>query len=176
MIPSLDDLRDRVARLRTDLGLSQAAAAQEADVSQSFVAKLENGGSVPNYRDAARLHNALEALQDADQTTAADLMTPDIIGAEPDDRVADAADRMKREGFSQLPVVDGETCVGSITSRGLLGAAPNDPVRDHMRSALPTVPAATPRDAVRELLDTENAVIVTEAGRLAGIITAADLL
>lgn len=175
MIPSLDDLRDRVRALRTGLGLTQAGAAEEAGVSQSFVAKLENGGSVPNYRDAARLHNALEALQEQESVTAADLLTRDPVTVPADATVAEAAAAMKEAGFSQLPVVADGASVGSVTSRILLAADPDALVRDNLGPAFPTVPPETPRDAVAELLRSENAVLVAD-GEITGIITAADLL
>ncbi|MFB6294580.1 MAG: multiprotein-bridging factor 1 family protein [Candidatus Nanohaloarchaea archaeon] len=84
MIPGLDDLRDRITELRTETGLTQAEAADAAGVSQSFVAKLESGDSVPNYRDAARLYNTLEERARAAGKTAADVMNADVVAVAPD--------------------------------------------------------------------------------------------
>ncbi|MDY6769366.1 MAG: CBS domain-containing protein [Candidatus Nanohaloarchaea archaeon] len=176
MIPALDDLRARVRELRETAGLTQADAADEAGVSQSFVAKLEAGDSVPNYRDAARLYNALEAAARSSGASAGDVMTADVVALHPGDTVRAASDRMTAEGFSQLPVIDGGECVGSVTSRRLLEADPGDPVREHMGPAFPAVPAETSVDAVTELLDASNAVLVRENNGIDGIITAADVL
>ncbi|MDY6761862.1 MAG: CBS domain-containing protein [Candidatus Nanohaloarchaea archaeon] len=176
MIPGLDDLRDRVTELRQDAGVTQAEAAAAADVSQSFVAKLEAGTAVPNYRAAARLYNTLEDRARAAGEQAADVMHTDVVAVEPDDTVATATGRMTAEGFSQLPVIDDGDCVGSVTSRRLLDAADEEQVRECTGPAFPTVPAGTGIDAVKELLDSANAVLVRENDKIDGIITAADVL
>ncbi len=177
MLPTVSDLRSRVRELRDATGLTQQEAAERADVSQSFVAKLEQGRNTPNYADAVRLYNVLEAASRASGETAADLMTADPVTVAPDDSVATATDRMTDHGFSQLPVVDGDTCTGTVTTGRLLDAASDDPVRRHAASPLPTVQQDAGRDAVAELLGSADAVLVRDAdGRLAGIITTADLI
>ncbi|MDY6765760.1 MAG: CBS domain-containing protein [Candidatus Nanohaloarchaea archaeon] len=176
MIPGLADLRERVAELRQDAGLTQAAAADAAGVSQSFVAKLEAGESVPNYADAARLYNTLEAEHRGGEATAAEVMTAAVVTVAPGDTVAEASATMTDHGFSQLPVVADGDPVGSVTSRRLLEVEPGELVRDYMGPAFPAVPGDTGVTAVAELLDTANAVLVRENSEIDGIITAADVL
>ncbi|MFB6077163.1 MAG: CBS domain-containing protein [Candidatus Nanohaloarchaea archaeon] len=176
MIPALDDLREQIVSMRHDLDMTQAEAADAADVSQSFVAKLEAGTTAPNYDAAARLYNALERLQEREAVTARDIMTADIASLSPDDAVSAAAETMRAQEFSQLPVMADDRCVGSVTSRSLLDADPEATVGDVMAAPFPTVPVDTTADAVRELLRSTNAVLVTDDDEIAGIITAADLL
>lgn len=176
MIPVLDDYRQRVRELRRTASMTQAEAATAADVSQSFVAKVERGDITPSYDRAARLFNVLEAAVKEDVKTAADLRKDDIIAANPDDTVAETTARMKENGYSQLPVMEDGQSVGSVSSRGLLNADPDAAIRDHMEPPFPEIAASTPRDAVIELLRSERAVIVRDGTDIAGIITAADVL
>lgn len=176
MIPELDDLRRQVQELRRSAGMTQQAVAEAAGVSQSFVAKLERGDTVPNHRDAAAVYNTLKAVDQEAETAAAEMMSTDVVAVAPDDTVAAASRTMKAQGFSQLPVVDGGDCVGSVTSRGLLDADEADPVRDYMAPAFPTVPPDTAQAAVAELLRSANAVLVRDETGIAGIVTAADLI
>ncbi len=176
MIPVLDDLRRQVRTLRTEADLTQADAAEMAEVSQSFVAKLEAGESVPNYADAAALYNALAQAARDETVTAEAMMSTSMVAVAPTATVEEAADTMKAEGFSQLPVLEEGECVGSVTSRDLLGADAEAPVRAHMSAAFPTVPPTTGKDAVAELLAASNAVLVRNQNGITGIITAADLI
>jgi cystathionine beta-synthase len=87
---------------------------------------------------------------------------------------------------SQLPVVsahDPHAVVGSIGERGLLRHAVGDPalleaaIVDVMEPPFPAVAAEDPvREAVELLAGERQALLVTEDGRAAGILTRADLL
>jgi cystathionine beta-synthase len=86
---------------------------------------------------------------------------------------------------SQLPVVsaqDPHTVVGSVSDRGLLRHAMDDPAllgADIVDVMEPPFPAVAEHDGVREaveLADRREAVLVNMNGRAAGILTRADLL
>jgi ribosome-binding protein aMBF1 (putative translation factor) len=55
------DLGQAVHDRRTELGLSQAELARQADMTQPQVSKLELGGTVPTLPLLARLAKALDA-------------------------------------------------------------------------------------------------------------------
>lgn len=176
MMPSLDDLRKRAKEMRLKAGLTQEEAAEEAGVSQSFVAKLESGESVPNYSDAVGLYNSLERLEMEEGKVAGDVMNRDVVSLSPTDTVSDASELMKSAGFSQVPVVEGGECVGSVTSRGILEAGTDEEVSGYMGPAFPTVPRETSLEAVAGLLRSSNAVLVRDGSGIEGIVTAADII
>ncbi len=53
---------------------------------------------------------------------AQDIMTPDPIVTEPENDLADVASIMLRQGFSSVPVVEGEEIVGIVVKHGILRA------------------------------------------------------
>lgn len=177
MLPRFETVREQIIAMRRKADITQAAAAEKAEVSQSFIAKLERGQSTPNYDAVARLYNVLEEMINGEDRIAAQLMTTYVISVAPDDDVRYASSVLRREKISRLPVIDDGDNVGTVTGRSLMDADSNDPVGDHMESALPEVPEESTASAVRELLNTADAVLVrrTDNG-IVGIITPSDLI
>jgi cystathionine beta-synthase len=111
---------------------------------------------------------------------------PPLVVVETRQRVRDAIALLHEHRVSQLPVVshtDSGAVVGSIGERGLLKHAAADPaimgtpIVDVMEPPFPAVAAADPvREAVEILTGERQALLVTEDGRPAGIVTRADLL
>jgi len=111
---------------------------------------------------------------------------PPLLTVETHGKVRDAVALLHEHRVSQLPVVSGQdphTIVGSVSERGLLRHAMDDPallgaeIVDVME---PPFPAVTAGDGVREavelLADKREALLVNMDGRAAGILTRADLL
>jgi cystathionine beta-synthase len=111
---------------------------------------------------------------------------PPLVTVETHYAVRDAVALLHEHRVSQLPVVsphDPATVVGSISERGLLKRAAEDPSRldaeivELMEPPFPAVSAEDPvRDAVELLVGEQQALLVTDDGRAAGIVTRADLL
>jgi cystathionine beta-synthase len=111
---------------------------------------------------------------------------PPLVTVETHHKVRDAVALLHEHRVSQLPVVsahDPSTVVGAIGERGLLRHAAEDPsvlgseIVDVMEPPFPAVSAGDPvRDAVELLVGDRQALLVTEDGRAAGIVTRADLL
>jgi len=111
---------------------------------------------------------------------------PPLVTVATHQQVRDAIALLHEHRVSQLPVVDAEhpeTVVGSIGERGLLRHAAADPgllqaeIAAVMEPPFPEVAAGDPvRDAVELLAGERQALLVTEDGRAAGIVTRADLL
>jgi len=100
----------------------------------------------------------------------------------PDDFATTASARLRGSGVSALPVVDGDTAIGVVGQRELLGALvlradPGERVRQ-MLAHVAAVPASTPlADAVAMLQRTDVEVLpVAEDGRYVGIVTRERLL
>jgi cystathionine beta-synthase len=111
---------------------------------------------------------------------------PSLVAVETHHRVRDAIALLHEHRVSQLPVVsahDSDTVVGAVSERGLLKRAVEDPslvdaeIVDVMEPPFPAVSTEDPvREAVALLVGAQQALLVNDHGRPAGIVTRADLL
>jgi cystathionine beta-synthase len=111
---------------------------------------------------------------------------PPLLTVETHAKVRDAVALLHEHRVSQLPVVsdhDPHTVVGSVSERGLLRHAMDDPallgaeIVDVMEAPFPAMSAEDGvREAVELLADKREALLVNMDGRAAGILTRADLL
>jgi cystathionine beta-synthase len=108
---------------------------------------------------------------------------PSLVSTTPGALVRQALGLMRLHDVSQLPVMDGDRCVGSVTeygltTRGLESSRFLDAtVGDVMDEPFPTVDASQSVDAVTKLLSKASpALLVTENGRTVGIVTRSDVL
>ena len=152
------------------------------DTGERYLSKLYNDEWMRENQllDAERvtLAHLLEAKMDSARGGPATL-----VSTAPGALVRQALGLMKLHDVSQLPVMDGERCVGSVTeyhltTRGLESTRFLDAtVGEVMDEPFPTVPATEHVDAVTKLLSkTTPALLVQDAGRVAGIVTRTDLL
>lgn len=173
-LPTPDDLRERRHRVE----LTQSALAERAGVSQPLIARIEGGDVDPRLSTLRRIVTALEAAEGG-LRRARDLMHSSVIAVAPDDSVREAIERMRDEGYSQLPVVRDGYPVGIISNGDVRRAGTENaaslPVADVMRESITTVAPDATLDAVDTHLDHHDAVIVVESGQMRGIITEADV-
>jgi cystathionine beta-synthase len=111
---------------------------------------------------------------------------PSLVTVETHHRVRDAVSLLHEHRVSQLPVVsphDPATVVGAISERGLLKQTAADPSRlgaEIVEVMEPPFIAVSTEDPVREavelLVGDQQALLVMDRGRPAGIVTRADLL
>jgi cystathionine beta-synthase len=108
---------------------------------------------------------------------------PALVGTAPGALVRQALGLMRLHDVSQLPVMDGARCVGSVTenhltTRGLESTKFLDAtVGEVMDEPFPTVDGGESVDAVTKLLSKATpALLVAESGRVAGIVTRSDML
>ena len=111
---------------------------------------------------------------------------PELVTVEPHFRVRDAVALLHEHRVSQLPVVsahDPATIVGAIGERGLLRHAAEDPalldaqIVEVMEPPFAAVSSEDPvREAVELLVGDQQALMVTQDGRAAGLVTRTDLL
>jgi cystathionine beta-synthase len=155
------------------------------DGGRSYLSKVYNDGWLQQHGmlepagSAQRVGDVLRRKTDAGEM-------PPLVTVETHQRVRDAIALLHEHRVSQLPVVsaqDPQAVVGAIGERGLLAHAARDAalldaeIVDVMEPPLPAVAAGDPvREAVALLVGERQALLVTEAGRAAGIVTRADLL
>ena len=126
---------------------------------------------------------------DAEAITAQDLLaqkseaSSKVITVEPSQTVRQALNLMSTYNISQLPVLDGGECVGSVSEGALMAKAMeskgslDSPVRETMEAPYPVVDAKFPLDSFSELLSRETpAALVKQNGEISGIITRYDVL
>ena len=114
---------------------------------------------------------------------------PDVVLARTTERVGEAIELLQRFGISQLPVSEApegddlDAIVGAVSETGLLERAYRDPsvvertVGEVMDRPLPLVEAsATVDEAFGMLQDGAPALVATQGGRPAGVVTRLDLL
>lgn len=163
--------------MRIEAGLTQKKLAEFAGVSQAHIAKIEKGKVDPRLSTVTKI---LAVLTEGKKRKCADVMTKGVFFAKPRNSILKASEVMMRQAISQIPVLDGNKVVGTITEEGIirnLGAnIAEEKVKNLMDPPLPIVTEETPLDAVRPLLERHQGVLVTKGKEIVGIITRSDLL
>jgi len=149
------------------------------DTGERYLSKL--------YNDEWMRENQ---LLEPDRATMGDLLrhkggaeAPPLVATTTGMLVRQALGLMRLHDVSQLPVMDRDACVGSVTehklvARGLESTAFLDAtVGEVMDDPFPEVAATEPVDTITKVLSRENpAVLVRGDGTVAGIVTRSDLL
>ena len=180
--PSTSEIR----RLRKSLDVTQAQLAKESGVSQSTIAKIESGSTSASYETVVRIFETLERMRDrARLVTASKIASRDIVTIQSVDTVKSASELMGRTGFSQLPVLKGTMSVGSISEKKIFEAIRSGKsmaqigsmkVQAIMDDSYPLVSENTPISIITSMMGGFDAVLVTDNGRVTGMITNADLI
>lgn len=128
-------------------------------------------------------------LLEEERVTAAGLLAakpsgpPPLVTLSSGQTVRQALNLMETYGVSQLPVVHGGDCIGSVAEGAIMARAIADPrvldqpVREMMEPPYPVVDGESPLERFYELLSRETpAVLVRQDGALSGIVTRYDVL
>jgi|SRR3989344_5001174 len=170
---------DEIKKIRKKIGLTQTGLANRAGVSQSLIAKIESGRIDPTYTKTQKIFAALSDLEKKDEVKAEQIMTTRIISVSPSDFIKETIAKMKKFQISQLPVIDAHKLVGLVSESNILDAMLNSKgsnVREVMQEAPPIVSKTTSIQVVSSLLRHFPMVIVSEEGKLVGVITKSDLI
>ncbi|MBN2454595.1 CBS domain-containing protein [Candidatus Woesearchaeota archaeon] len=171
-----------VKQLRRKHDLTQSELAKLSGVSQSLIAKLESGRIDAGYGKVKKLFETLDGLERGREMTAGDVATARVVSIPKNVPVREAIKKMKAYSISQLPVMEREKISGIVTETDIMTQiaegkdAGKLTVGEIMEEAPPTVSQKTPISAVTELLRHFPLVLVSEKGRLRGLITKADIL
>ena len=180
---------DDIKKIRKRLGITQIELSRKAGVSQSLVAKIESRRVEPNFNSVRRIFEVLDGLSKKGQLTASEIMVKRIIECRKEDGLLEVIEKMRRYNISQVPVFSGTNAIGLVSESAILdkislSAASPGPkegishlkVEDVMEDCPPIVNPKTPSDVVSGLLRHFPLVLVSEDGRVVGVITKADLL
>jgi cystathionine beta-synthase len=100
----------------------------------------------------------------------------------PGDTLLTAHTRMRNNGISQLPVIDGKEFLGAVTEIDLIAAVQRDSrgftqeVRAALNKAFPRIGVDEKPDALFSLLQRESAAAVMDGDTFLGLVTRSDLL
>ncbi len=168
-----------IKSIRKKLGLTQKQLADHAQVSQSLIAKIEAKLLDPTYSNAQKIFSALDELNKKQESKAKDLMSNRIISVHQDDNIKDAILVMKKYNISQMPVIDDHKSVGYISESVILEAMLDKKgklIKDIMADAPPVVSKNTSVTVISDLLKFYSLVLVSDDGKLKGVVTKSDLL
>ena len=175
-IPSGKQLK----RCRKSLGLTQSELSELCGVGQSVIAKVENESVDARASTLKKIVDALNRLEYPDQPhTVSDIMVEDLIALSAEDTIQSAIDKMIGGSVSQLPVVSSSgSPVGLVSEASLLthGAQTTGSVRSVMQANAVVVNYDLSIAGARELLTTEEALLVTKNGRLIGLVSRIDMV
>ena len=148
------------------------------DTGERYMSKL--------YDDAWMRENQ---MLDTELITVESLMAqrpaqiPPLVSVAPAASVRQALNLMSTYGISQVPVIAGDDCVGSVTEGPVIARALGDAkllersVGEVMQAPFPVVDAALPFERLNTLLSHETqAALVRKEGRLIGLVTRYDVL
>jgi predicted transcriptional regulator len=168
-----------IKKIRKSLGLTQTELAKRANVSQSLIAKIESEKIDPTFTKTKKIFETLNDLEKKEEIKAKDVMNKKIINVLPSDNINDSVNKMKKFGISQMPVIDNHKAIGLVSESTLLDALMNKKdkkISDIMEEAPPIVSKTASVQIISNLLRHYPMILVSESGKLTGLITKADLL
>ncbi|MHA1265677.1 MAG: CBS domain-containing protein [Candidatus Helarchaeota archaeon] len=182
-LPTPEDLK----RYRKRRGLTQQELARRASVSQSLIARIEAGTVDPRISTVRRIVEVLNKTQQK-ELKAIDVAIKEVVTVKETDTIDKASKLIFEKGYSQLPVIDtngrviGAIKEKTITMNLIIHGMKilTKPVKEILigDDTLPLLPSTAPLKNVETLLTQHghSAVLLMDAGKIAGIITKADVI
>ncbi len=168
-----------IKKIRKSLGLTQTELAKQANVSQSLIAKIESEKIDPTFTKTKRIFDTLSLLEKKEEIKAEELMNKKVISVGPSENIKESVNKMKKYGISQMPVIEQDNVIGLVSESTLLDAlmgSKSKRIAEIMEETPPTVSKTASIKVISNLLHHYPVVLVSEGGKLAGLITKADLL
>lgn len=168
---------DELVRALGRYGIRASDLARKADIDKSVVSKILNHRYNPSYKTMVKLFETLDKMVEERAEPVSEVMVRNVVTADIDESIANVIAKMKKGGFSQIPVISRGKFMGMVTERSILlrreGAVrAGDVLGADYTVAGPDVPLARAKQA----LATVQAVVLVEDGRLVGLLTKADVI
>ena len=185
-VPQLTEIK----KLREELDLSQRQLAKKCNIPGSFLSMIENtkNPTNPSYDVLVRIFKELEVeLQSklGKLTTAGKVCKKNPTTARKSDYAEDIVKIMHEKDFSQIPVIESGGCIGLVTENSLvkfLQQRDHKPmittkVKEVMETPPPTIDVNTKiTDRILDLLYDSKCLLVSENGKITGILTKIDAI
>ena len=183
-MPFLPDLKE-LKYLRRKLDVTQKELSDAIGIPQATISRIESGKGNPTYSTVKKIFEYLEHKRLSLENTevkAEDIMTKNIISITSKSKIKAVVELMNKHSLSQIPIIDGEQNLGSITAKKIQKIITDS--HDMINSEIdlikelpfPEVEKNWDIKDISNLLSNYNAVLVKEFGNYIGIITDADLL
>ncbi|UCC91393.1 MAG: CBS domain-containing protein [Candidatus Aenigmatarchaeota archaeon] len=168
---------DYIRKLRMERGLSQTELARLANISQAHIAKIENEKVDPRL---STVNKILLVLSKREKMVRCSEVMSKVISVKPETPVKKIIAIMKSSGFSQMPVLESGRQVGVISEATLLHNMDKNldhlEAKDILDSPFPVIDSSETIEILPPLFDIHPAVLVSEKGKIKGIVTKTDLL
>jgi len=170
---------NEIKKIRKNLELTQTDLAKKANVSQSLIAKIESGKIDPTYTKTQKIFQTLNDLENKEEVKAEEIMNKKIVSISPTEDIKNSISKMKKYDISQMPVVENDNVVGLISESTLLNALLDKKfkkVSEIMEESPPIVSKNASIQLISNLLRHYPMVMVSDSGKLIGLVTKSDLL
>ena len=121
----------------------------------------------------------MNELSQKHEAKAEELMTDKMISVSPEDPIKEAIAKMKKFNISQMPVIEEHKSIGLVSESIILEALLKKQVKrvkEIMQDSPPVVSKNTSIGVISNLLKFYPMILVSEDGKLKGVITRSDLL
>ena len=177
LLPREVDLKTRFSR-NVSLNIPVASAAMDTVTEWQLAVSLAREGGIGIIHRNLGIEAQIREVDKVKRSANGVILDPVTLA--PTATMGEAREIMSRQNISGLPIVEGETVVGILTSRDCrFQQSSETPVSEVMTSeGLVTAPPGTSLADARTLLDkhkVEKLIIADESRRLAGLITMKDI-
>jgi predicted transcriptional regulator len=181
ILPSLSEIK----HLRKKLSISQKELGEILKIPQSTISRIENGTIDPPYSKLKRIFEYLDGQRSEREKSkrhAEDVMVKEIISIKSDSSIRNAVALMNEFGISQLPIIENNQNLGSITSKKIQRYITDNPEVINMDISLiselpfPEIDKSWNIKDISDLLLKYPAVLVKDKKIYVGFITDSDLL
>jgi predicted transcriptional regulator len=180
IFPSTSSIKHR----RKILGINQKKLAEGTGISQSFIAKLESGKLNPSYKIAVKIFTYIENLEKKTEKSCEQMMQKHVICLDVSDKIKDAILLMKKNGISQIPILNKKDLLGSLSEDKIYSLLTENEreeilerkIADFLEDPFPTLPKHAPISLAQSLLKYSPAIVVLDKNKISGILTKSNLL
>ncbi len=170
----------QLRKIRKQLDMTQHQLAREIGISQSMVTKIESGKLDPTYSYVKRIEDKIMHLTKREEKEAKDIMHTIVISARKYNLVTEIIHLMAKYGVSQIPIIEHENVIGLITESSILSKTSEEikskKASEVMTESPPIIDKHAKWEMIVQLLNFYPILIVKESGKLAGVITKADVI
>ncbi len=176
----LPDAKDIIS-LRKKMDLSQRELASKCELSFAWVNQVERGKIVdPSYSKLKKIADYYEFQKKNNGWTAGDICNTNIVVAEIGQSLKKVNEKMINKGFSQIPVLKKNKCIGILTDKTVAAFFNLDKSKIMINEKMlepvpPIVDSTSPAKILQEIFNYFDSVLVEKKGTLYGIIVIQDL-
>ena len=185
-IPQLTEIK----KLREELNISQRQLAKQCGIPSSFLSMIENpkNDTKPSYDVLVRIFQILDehSQKNLDKlTTAQKIYKKHLVSARKSDYAEDIIKIMHEKDYSQIPVLEGNGCIGIVTENSLVKFLQDRKHKPMTMTKVKDVMASPPiiidiRTKVTEnllsLFVDSKCLLVSENAKIVGLITKIDAI